>query len=159
MVQQRLSVLGLDVGRRRIGVAGCDGLGLLATELTTVVRSAFAQDVAQFESIVAERQVQRLVVGLPYCMDGSLGHQAQKVQRYAERLAQALGLPLDYMDERLTSVEAADQLKAQRVSVMRNKGRVDRKAAAIILQRWLDRRRQQLAQEHALIQAESDTAP
>ncbi|MGB0560981.1 MAG: Holliday junction resolvase RuvX [Spirulinaceae cyanobacterium] len=142
MARTKLSVLGLDVGRRRIGVAGCDGLGLLATELTTIERSAFAQDVQRFQALVRERQVQRLVVGLPYCMDGSLGFQAQKVQNYAERLAQALELPLDYMDERLTSVEAEQQLKAQRVSVMRNKGRVDRKAAALILQRWLDRRRQ-----------------
>lgn len=140
MVRTRLSVLGLDVGRRRIGVAGCDGLGLLATELTTVQRSAFAQDVAQFEALVRDREVQRLVVGLPYCMDGSIGQQAQKVQRYAERLANALDLPLEYIDERLTSVEAETQLKAQKVSVMRNKGRVDRKAAAIILQRWLDTR-------------------
>lgn len=140
MGRSRLSVLGLDVGRRRIGVAGCDGLGLLATELTTVQRATFAQDVAQFQSLVRDRDVQRLVVGLPYCMDGSIGQQAEKVKRYAERLAAALDLPLEYVDERLTSVEAETQLKAQKVSVMRNKARVDRKAAAIILQRWLDTR-------------------
>lgn len=142
---ERLSVLGLDVGRKRIGVAGCDGLGLIATGLTTIVRQSFAADVAQFQALVKERQVQRLVVGLPYTMDGAIGQQAQQVQHYAQRLARALDLPLDYMDERLSSLEAEAQMQQQRLSLRDNKGLIDRKAAAIILQQWLDQRRNALS--------------
>ncbi|MDB9493363.1 Holliday junction resolvase RuvX [Spirulina major CS-329] len=138
---ERIAALGLDVGKKRIGVAGCDGLGLIATGLTTITRHSFAQDVAAFQSLVAERQVQQLVVGLPYTMDGAIGFQAKQVQKYAQRLAQALQLPVDYVDERLTSLEAEAQMEAQRISIRQNKGLIDRKAAAIILQTWLDQRR------------------
>jgi putative holliday junction resolvase len=140
---QRISALGLDVGSKRIGVAGCDGTGLIATGLTTIDRTSFDRDVAQLREIVEQRQVQVLVVGLPYSMDGTLGSQARKVQKLAQRLAVALELPLEYVDERLTSFEAEEQIKAANRSPSRNKGLIDRKAAAIILQQWLDDRRSQ----------------
>ncbi|HEY9729897.1 MAG TPA: Holliday junction resolvase RuvX [Chroococcales cyanobacterium] len=140
---QRISALGLDVGSRRIGVAGCDGTGLIATGLTTIDRASFDRDVAQLREIVEQRQVQVLVVGLPYSMDGTLGSQARKVQKLAQRLAVVLELPLEYVDERLTSFEAEEQIKAENRSPSRNKGLIDRKAAAIILQQWLDDRRSQ----------------
>ncbi|MGL5131005.1 MAG: Holliday junction resolvase RuvX, partial [Planktothrix sp.] len=101
-----ISALGLDIGRKRIGVAGCDGTGLIATGLTTILRRSFAQDIAQFQELVQQRQVAVLVAGLPYHLDGSLGSQAKYTQNYAQRLAQALNLPLEYMDERLTSYQA-----------------------------------------------------
>jgi putative Holliday junction resolvase len=124
-------------------VAGCDGTGLIASGLTTIERTSFDRDVAQLRELVEQRQVQVLVVGLPYSMDGTIGTQARKVQKLAERLAQALGLPMEYVDERLTSFEAEEQLKAENRSPSRNKGLIDRKAAAIILQQWLDARRSQ----------------
>ena len=138
---ERLSVLGLDVGEKRIGVAGCDGTGLIATGLTTIKRSSFVADVEQFQQLVNERQAQRLVVGLPYTIDGNLGSQAKRICKYAERLAKALSLPLEYVDERLTSVEAEAQLKAQKRFSTRDKGAIDRQAATILLQQWLDERR------------------
>ena len=138
---QRISALGLDVGSKRMGVAGCDGTGLIATGLTTIERTSFDQDVAQMRELVEQRQVQILVVGLPYSMDGTLGFQARKVQKFAARLATALQLPVEYVDERLTSFEAEELIKAERRSPSRNKALIDRKAAAIILQRWLDNRR------------------
>ena len=140
---QFVSALGLDIGRKRIGVAGCDGTGLIATGLTTILRSSFVRDIEQFQDLVQQRQVQVLVVGLPYNMDGSLGFQAKQVQNYAKRLATALNLPLEYMDERLTSHQAEQMMIAQNISPSRNKSLVDRKAAALILQQWLDARRQQ----------------
>jgi putative Holliday junction resolvase len=146
-MKKRLSVLGLDVGRKRIGVAGCDGLGLMATGLTTVKRQSFPQDVEQFRTLVAERQADRLVVGLPYHMDGSLGAQAKQVQHYAERLSKALELPVEYIDERLTSLEAEAQMQAEKISLIKNKALIDRKAAELILQRWLDRRRDRASRE------------
>ncbi|MEA5471479.1 Holliday junction resolvase RuvX [Spirulina sp. 06S082] len=149
---EKLSVLGLDVGRKRIGVAGCDGLGLIATGLTTVIRSSFVKDVEQFKTLVEERQVQLLVVGMPYSMSGAIGFQARQVQKYGKRIGEALSLPVEYMDERLTSVEAEEQMKAQNISPSRNKATIDRKAAAIILQQWLDWRRETIAR-NALTQA------
>lgn len=138
----RISALGLDVGRKRIGVAGCDGTGLIATGLTTIERKSFSQVVDLLRQIVRDREVQILIVGLPYSMDGSLGSQARQVQKFGDAIAQALELPLEYVDERLTSFQAEQMLLAQGVSPSRNKGLIDRKAAALILQQWLDRQRE-----------------
>lgn len=136
-----ISALGLDVGRKRIGVAGCDRTGLIATGLTTIERTSFVQDVEQIQQIVDQRQVEVLVIGLPYSMDGSLGFQAKQVQKFAHKLAKALKLPLEYVDERLTSFQAEQLLIAENRSPSRHKGLIDRKAAALILQQWLDTRR------------------
>ncbi|MGB3532088.1 MAG: Holliday junction resolvase RuvX [Microcoleaceae cyanobacterium] len=133
-----ISVLGLDIGNKRIGIAGCDGTGLIATGITTLKRSSFQQDLVQFQELIESRQVQRLVVGLPYSMNGTLGTQGRRVKKYAKRLAKALSLPLEYVDERLTSIEAKQMMVAQNISPSRNKELIDRKAAALILQRWLD---------------------
>ncbi len=144
---KRVAALGLDVGRRRVGVAGCDGLGLIATGLTTLYRSSLARDIEQLKAIAQERQIDLLVVGLPYSMNGEIGTQAKQVQRFTEKVSQALDLPVEYVDERLTSVEAEAQLKAQKRFNSRDKGAIDKQAATIILQQWLDRRRQKLAHE------------
>lgn len=141
----RISALGLDVGRRRIGVAGCDGTGLIATGLLTLERQAFPQVVEQLQQLAQQRQVQVLVVGMPYSMDGSLGHQAKQIQKFAQRLSQALDLPMEYVDERLTSFQAEQLIQAEGRSPRQNKGLIDRKAAAIILQQWLDQRRRAIA--------------
>jgi len=139
--KQYISALGLDIGSKRIGVAGCDRTGLIATGITTIERSSFERDVEQFQNIVNERQVEILIIGLPYSMDGSLGFQARHVQKFATRLAKALKLPMEYMDERLTSFQAEQMLIAEHRSPSRHKGLIDRKAAALILQQWLDVRR------------------
>lgn len=140
---KKVSALGLDVGKKRIGVAGCDGTGLIATGLTTIYRTSWAEDLAQLRDIVRDREVEILAIGLPYNLDGTLGFQAKQVQKFAERIARSLQLPVEYVDERLTSVEAETQLKAQKRYDRRDKGEIDRRAAAIILQQWLDLRRSQ----------------
>jgi putative holliday junction resolvase len=137
-----ISALGLDLGHRRIGVAGCDRLGLIAAGLTTVHRTSFEQDISQLRQLTQSREVSVLVVGLPYSMNGEIGTQAKRTQKLAQRIGAALNLPIEYMDERLTSVEAEAMLHAQRISPSRNRELVDRKAACIILQQWLDQRRQ-----------------
>ena len=136
-----ISALGIDVGSKRIGLAGCDGTGLIATGITTIERKSFVEDVEKIQQVINDRQVQILVVGLPYNMDGSLGFQARHVQKFANRLAKSLQLPLEYMDERLTSFQAEQLLISENRSPSRNKGLIDRKAAALILQQWLDVRR------------------
>ncbi len=140
-----ISALGLDIGLKRVGIAGCDGTGLIATGITTLVRSSFDRDVAYLRELVRERRVQILVAGLPYSLNGELGTQARQVQKYANRIASALELPLEYVDERLTSVEAEELMKTQGISLSQNKGAIDRKAAALILQQWLDERRQNIS--------------
>ncbi len=140
-MKPRVSALGLDVGSKRLGVAGCDGTGLIATGLTTIKRSSWKEDINQLQEIVKEREVTVLVVGLPYTMDGTIGHQAKQVQKFAQKVSQALQLPIEYVDERLTSHEAEMQLKTQKRFSSYNKGLIDRQAAAIILQQWLDEQR------------------
>ncbi|HEY9873820.1 MAG TPA: Holliday junction resolvase RuvX [Candidatus Obscuribacterales bacterium] len=140
-IMPRISALGLDVGSKRIGVAGCDGTGLIATGLTTIERTSFDRDLEQLRHLMEERQVQVLVVGLPYSMNGTLGFQARQVQKFASRVQSALQLPIEYVDERLTSYQAEQLLKAEKRSPSRHKALIDRKAAAIILQQWLDERR------------------
>lgn len=135
---ERISVIGLDIGLRRVGVAGCDGLGLIATELTTVNRRSFKEDVEVLRKIVAERQANLIVAGIPYTMKGEIGFQAKQVIKYARRLSNALQLPLEFVDERLTSLEAEEQLKSNKRNYNKDKGLVDKRAAAIILQQWLD---------------------
>lgn len=141
MASSKLSALGLDIGSKRIGIAGCDGLGLIATGITTIRHQSFQQTVEQLQKLVREREVQLLIVGLPYSMSGQLGTHAKRIQKFAYRLSQALELPLEFVDERLTSYEAEEQLKARNLSPSRNKALIDRQAATIILQQWLDQRR------------------
>jgi putative Holliday junction resolvase len=140
-MRQKIAALGLDVGKKRLGVAGCDGTGLIATEIETIERTSFAKDLDRLRKIIADREVNILVIGLPYSLNGTLGFQAQQVQKFAEKVSQALDLPVEYVDERLTSVEAIELLKAQKRFSTRNKGAIDRLAAVIILQQWLDMRR------------------
>lgn len=134
----KVSALGLDVGKKRLGVAGCDGTGLIATGLTTIERTTFDRDLEQLRQIVQERQVQVLVIGLPYRLDGTLGSQGRQVQKFAARLQHSLNLPIEFVDERLTSVEAEQQLRSSKRFSRQDKGAIDRRAATIILQQWLD---------------------
>ena len=143
MAQKYVSALGLDIGHKRIGVAGCDRLGMLVTELTTLQGKSFPQLVEALQHLIQDRQVTVLVVGLPYTMDGAIGQQAKRVESFAQRLSSALQLPVEYVDERLTSFQAEQMLLAEGTSPSRNKGLIDRKAAAIILQQWLDQRASQ----------------
>ncbi len=137
-----ISALGLDVGNRRIGVAGCDGLGLLATGLGVIHRRSLKSDIAELQRWIEIRHAQILVVGLPLQMDGSVGSQARKVQTLMGRIQHAIQLPIDYIDERLTTVQAEWDLREAGLTAKHQKGLIDQQAAAIILQEWLDRKRQ-----------------
>ena len=137
---KRVAALGLDVGKKRMGVAGCDGMGLIATGLTTIYRTSFAEDIRQLQEIIEEREAEILVIGMPYNLNGSIGFQAKQVEKFANKIAKILQLPIEYVDERLTSVEAEARLKASKKFSTRDKGAIDCQAAAIILQQWLDTR-------------------
>lgn len=140
-MKERVSVLGLDIGKKRIGVAGCDGTGLIATPIMTIERTGFTDDVEQLKNLIAQRQVTLLVIGLPYSLSGEVGHQAQRIEKYTQRLQRVIELPIEYVDERLSSIAAESQLKSKKgFSPRRDKAQIDAHAAAIILQQWLDSR-------------------
>jgi putative holliday junction resolvase len=144
-----ISALALDVGTKRIGVAGCDGTGLIATGIMTIDRTSFLQDVEIIRQLIIERSVSMLVVGLPYTLAGELGAQARQVQKFARRVAKAVALPVEYVDERLTSVTAEQLIIAAGQSPRNDKGLIDRKAAALILQDWLNQRHKVLSEHRA----------
>jgi len=131
------AALGLDVGRKRIGVAGCDRLGISVHGITTIIRKSWDQDMQELRSLIIERDIDTLVVGMPYNMDGSLGHQAKHVQKFANGAAKQLDIAVEFVDERLTSYEAEEMMRSQGISTRYNKELIDRKAAALILQQWL----------------------
>ena len=91
----------------------------------------------ELRSLVIERNIDTLVVGLPYNMDGTLGYQAKHVQKFAHGASKHLDLNLEFVDERLTSYEAEEMMRSQGISTRDNKAMIDRKAAALILQQWL----------------------
>ncbi|PZO45023.1 MAG: Holliday junction resolvase RuvX [Pseudanabaena frigida] len=136
------AALGLDVGRKRIGVAGCDRLGISVHGITTIIRKSWQEDMAQLQALIEERNIDTLVMGLPYNMDGSLGYQAKHVQKFAHSASKQLGMILEFVDERLTSYEAEEMMRSQGISTRHNKEMIDRKAAALILQQWLALKRQ-----------------
>jgi len=132
-----MSILGLDLGNRRIGVAIADVPELGARPLATLVRTSFTHDLDALRTIVAERQVHRIVLGLPLNMDGSEGPAARHARDFAVRLNRALALPVDLYDERLTSFEAESRLKESSAGRKSPKMIVDQVAAALILEGWL----------------------
>ena len=131
-------ILGLDVGSRRIGVAVSDPLGITAQGLDTLLRRNKRQDFAQLERVIREYGVREIVVGLPLRMSGEEGIQAEKMQAFAEDLRKRFGLPVHLWDERLTSAEANRLLRETEMSIEKRGKAVDRMAAVLILQGWME---------------------
>ncbi len=132
-----MSTLGLDLGKRRIGVAVFDLPALGVRPLTTLLRSSTPRDFDQLRAIAADRQAHRIIVGLPLNMNGSEGPAARDARRFADRLSAELGLPVELFDERLTSFEAESRLKESPMGRNSRKLMVDQVAAALILEGWL----------------------
>ena len=130
---QPRSVLALDVGRKRIGLAGCDPLGLTVTPLPALARGKFPADLERLEPLVRQRRVTALVVGLPLDAAGQPTPQAIHCRRYGERLSRALALPLAWVNEHASSWAAAERhgLQGDR------SGALDSAAAALLLEQWL----------------------
>jgi putative Holliday junction resolvase len=133
--------MGLDVGDRRIGVALSDETATLASALTTLTRSGGRKDAARVADLARQHEVAAVVVGLPLNMDGTRGPQAEKVLGFVEGLRRRLGpVPVVTRDERLTTVEAEERLRAAGMGWKERKGVVDQVAAVVILQEYLDDR-------------------
>ncbi len=140
--------LGLDLGSKRIGVALCDPDERVATPLTVVERSkSRAQDHANIAKLIAEYEVQAVVVGLPLNMSGKVTAAAQSATEETEQLRLALGIPVHLYDERLTTVTATRLLQELEMKADARRRVVDKVAAAVMLQAYLDHRRHERRME------------
>ncbi|MEE9615370.1 MAG: Holliday junction resolvase RuvX [Thermodesulfobacteriota bacterium] len=133
-----MRIMGLDLGKKRIGVAISDESGLTAQPLTQLERSSAEKTMEALLEIAAEWSVGRVVVGVPYNMDGSTGAQAKGALKFAEKLRERGSLEVDIWDERLSTVAVTRVLISGDVSRSRRKGVTDKLAAAYILQGYLD---------------------
>lgn len=137
-----MRALGIDLGSKRIGVALSDSAGSLATPYEVVERCGDrARDHHRIAALAEEAGAELLVVGLPLSLDGSVGAAAQAALEEADDLGAAAGLPVEMWDERLTTVSADRDLKALAMRAPARRRVVDKVAAAVMLQAWLDHRR------------------
>ena len=131
-------ILALDLGKKRIGLAISDPLGITAQGLPNLVRTRKRADLAALEQLVRERQVGLILMGNPINMRGDEGRQSAWVREFAEALEKRTGLPVKLWDERLTSVEANRVLRSSGISIEKRAAAVDRLSAVILLQSYLD---------------------
>ena len=130
--------MGLDVGEKTIGIALSDELGFTAQPYRTLKRKGLEEDLRAIRTLLDERGVSTVVVGLPKNMDGSIGRQARKVAAFSERIEAALDVSVVHWDERLSTVAAERVLIQADMSRAKRKKHVDKLAAAVILQGYLD---------------------
>jgi putative Holliday junction resolvase len=135
-VQSR--ILALDLGKKRIGLAISDPLGITAQGLPNLVRVRKRADFAALEQIIREREVGLILMGNPINMRGDEGRQSGWVREFAQALEKRTGLPVKLWDERLTSVEANRVLRSSGISIEKRAAAVDRLSAVILLQSYLD---------------------
>ncbi|MGO1368267.1 MAG: Holliday junction resolvase RuvX [Senegalia sp. (in: firmicutes)] len=131
-------LLGLDVGDRTIGVAVSDPLGLTAQGIKTIRRTGIKNDLKEMLNIIEEKNVSKVVIGLPKNMNNTLGPQGEKVKKFAEKLKSKIDIEIVYQDERLSTVSATRTLIEADVSRKKRKDVVDKLAAIYILQTYLD---------------------
>lgn len=136
-----MRVLGIDLGSKRIGIAASDRSGTIASPLTVLQRcGSQGGDHKNIAKIVVEEEAVAIVVGLPLNMDGSEGKAAQSARAEVERMATVVGVPVYVHDERLTTVAADRVMMEQNMNAQARRKVVDKWAAAVILQAWLDSR-------------------
>jgi putative Holliday junction resolvase len=133
-------ILGLDVGSKTIGLAVSDPLGITAQGLDTIRRKNKRLDFEQLAHIVEQYDVREIVVGYPLHMSGAAGTQSEKMVQFAEELRRHFNLPVHLRDERLTSAQANRVLREAELSIGRRSQAIDRVAAVLILQSFLDSR-------------------
>ena len=138
MTPAKTRILALDLGKRRIGLAVSDPLGITAQGLPNLVRVNKRSDLDALGRLAGEREVGLILMGNPVNMGGLEGRQSGWVREFGEALGRWTGLPVRYWDERLTSVEAGRVLRASGISIEKRAAAVDRLSAGILLQSYLD---------------------
>jgi putative Holliday junction resolvase len=133
-----MRILGLDVGDSRIGVAISDPVEIIATPLTVITRDDDNIAIAAIGQLVGQYDVKRIVIGLPYSLDGSIGRQANKVKDFVDKLSQSTSARIELRDERLSTVAAQRLLRGAGSKKAGKRSHIDAVAAAFILQGYLD---------------------
>ena len=137
-----MRVLGIDLGSRRIGIAVSDPSGTIASPHTVIERTKDQQDThRRIAALIAETESERVVVGLPLSMDGSIGRAAQAALDEAAALERVVGVPVETYDERMTTVSADRSMMTHKMRAPERRKVVDKVAAAVMLQSWLDGRK------------------
>ena len=134
-------VLAVDWGARRVGLALSDPTGLLATGLPTLEVKSREEAIAQVARVAREREAERIVVGLPLLLSGRRGEAAERAEDFAHALGAMAGVPVELLDERLTSALSLRRLHETGMRGARARARVDQGAAVALLETWLDRAR------------------
>jgi putative holliday junction resolvase len=137
---KNMRVMALDVGDKTIGIAISDSLLLTAQPRPTIRRKELKTDLESLRRLAEENEVHEIVVGQPLHMDGKQSRQSEKVARFAEKLREVLDLPIVFWDERLTSFAAEQHLEEMGLNWRKRRDHVDKIAAMIILQNYLDSR-------------------
>ena len=140
LYHENMRVMALDVGDKTIGVAISDALLLTAQARPTIRRKTIKSDMDMLRQLAAENEVHEIIVGQPLHMDGKESRQSQKVAAFAEELRKTLDLPVVFWDERLTSFAAEQHLEEMGLNWRQRREHVDKIAAMIILQNYLDSR-------------------
>jgi len=138
LISPKSRILALDLGKKRIGLAISDPLGLTAQGLPNLERANKRADLAALETLAREREVGLFLMGNPLNMGGSEGRQSGWVREFAAALERRTGVPVRFWDERLTSVEAGRVLRSSGISIAKRAAAVDRLSAVILLQSYLD---------------------
>jgi putative Holliday junction resolvase len=133
-----MRILALDHGTKRIGVAVSDEMKMIASPLEYIQAEPFGEFLARLKEIIREKEVELIIIGMPRNMDGSYGPAALKVQEFVAVLRDATAIPINTLDERLTTVQAQKFLIQGKVRRDKRKEKVDKTAAAILLQGYLD---------------------
>jgi putative Holliday junction resolvase len=154
----RPRILALDVGKKRIGLAISDELGLTAQGLDTYYRTRIREDLATLATLARTRGVTLLLVGRPVHMSGAISRQAVYTEEFAQRLQERTHLPVQFWDERLTSVEAERVLRDGGATLEQKKLAVDRMSAVLLLESYLENRRILAEEETLEAEVDSDTA-
>ena len=131
--------MALDVGSHTIGIACSDALLMTAQGIETIRRTSLENDFNRLRELISEYEVHELVVGMPKNMNGTKGDRAEKTEEFVEKMKAVIDLPVTFWDERLSTVMAERQLIAADVSRKKRKGVIDKMAAVVILQGYLDR--------------------
>ena len=136
-----MNVLALDIGRSRVGIAVCVGKPPIASPLCVISYNEVKNTQPQFRRLIEDWQPDLLLCGLPYSLDGKPGPQAESVKKDAKHIASQVGLPLEFVDERLSSKQAKQILREQGITEAQMRGKIDMIAASIFLDTWLQQQK------------------
>ena len=133
-------VLGIDYGEKRIGLAISDPLGIIAQSLPTFIVSKSQDIISEIKNLIKENEISTIVLGLPRNMDGTIGESGKKVLEFGKEISLNINIKVEFWDERLSSVESLRILREEKRKIKRKKELVDKIAASLILQGYLDKK-------------------